>query len=410
MRSPASNPFLPGSDAIPPVWAGRALELADFTDVLVPRRLAGIYERGRIVLGEPGIGKSVLVHRIAAEAAASGHWVLPGVRLAARDDPVARLIGAGRSLLEARAAPLGASLTRVLERVTAVTLPGGAGVRLADAASTPVTHELLTELLTELGRAARDDGKVVVVRVDEVQHLEGAGLSQLLTSLGDALNVDFIGRPGTTSAGVADAHVVKLPIVVYLSGLPEFSARASRAKATFARRFKLLELGVLDDADLQLALRPFVTDGWETFDSVAGTHRVRMEPAAAEVLVAAAQGSPFLFQLVGEAAWNAGTGAVVTAEEASRGVAASAREIDGHFALRLADLSERQRAYLLAAAAFDDGDRTAANVAAALGSTSAAVASTAQALDVRHRLVRRVGGKVVIRSPGLLAYLRRQRS
>jgi MoxR-like ATPase len=47
---------------------------------VAPRRLAGIYERGRIVLGEPGIGKSVLVDRLAAEAQAGGHWVLPGVR------------------------------------------------------------------------------------------------------------------------------------------------------------------------------------------------------------------------------------------------------------------------------------------------------------------------------------------
>lgn len=408
MRSPQANPFLPGSDAVPPVWAGRALELADSTEVVLARRLAGIYERGRIVLGEPGIGKSVLVNRIAADAAADGHWVLPGVRLAAKDDGVARVLTAARSVLEARQGPPGAGVGHLLDRVTEVRLPGGSGMRLAERPPAQGTHDQLTELLTELGKAARVEDKVVLVRIDEVQHLEGAGLSRLLTGLGDALNVDVAAHPGTASGGAPDVHDVKLPIVVYLSGLPEFYARAAKAKATFARRFKPLELGVLDDADLHLALRPFVTDGWEVFDPARGAVRVRMEPAAAAALVAAAHGAPFLFQLVGEAAWNAGGGPTITVEEAHRGVAASAREIDAHFSMRLAELTERQRAYLDAAASLDDEDRTAGTVAHLLGATSAEIASTAQALDVRHRLLRRTGGRVLFRSPGLLAHLRRQ--
>ncbi len=403
MRSPRTNPFLPGSDAIPPVWAGRVLEIADFHDVVAPRRLAGIYERGRIVLGEPGIGKSVLVNRLAGEALADGHWVLPGVRLAVGDDAVRRLLTAVRSLLESAggAAATSGTLTRLLARVTEVTVPVvGGGVRLADPRPPPGGHEVLTELLVELGAAAQDAGVLVVVRVDEVQNLSGRGLSRLLATLGDALNAD---RAVTDPAGTV--HHLKLPVAVYLSGLPEFYSRAAAAGATFARRFKPVELGPLDDAALQLALRPFVTEGWEVL-SEDGPTRVRMEPEAESMLVEAAHGSPFLFQLVGEAAWNAGPELTITAAHARRGIAATRRETAAHFDLRLAALTDRQRHYLVAAASLPEEERTAGRVARAMGSTTEQLASTAQSLDERHRLIRRAGGRVTFRSPGLLTYLR----
>jgi hypothetical protein len=399
MRSPQVNPFLPGSDAIPPVWAGRSYEIADFIDIVSARRLAGIYERGRIVIGEPGIGKSVLVNRLAVDAREAGHWVLPGVRLAAGDNPVTRLLAATRTLLESRrvGAALGAALTRVFERVTEVTVPVvGGGVRLADPRPEAVGHELLTEVLIELAAAAGGDNRLLFVRVDEVQHLEGSGLSQLLTSLGDTLNAEAPSPPGIET---------KLPFAVYLSGLPEFYARASAAGATFARRFKPLELGPLEDADLQLALTAFTTDGWEILGD-EGPTTVRMAPAAAEVVIEAAHGSPFLFQLVGEAAWNAGSGEVITVEEAVRGVAATRRETAAHFDLRLSGLTDLQQDYLRAAALLAPEKRTAGEVAARLGSTSPRLASTARTLDERHRLIRRRGGKIRFRSPGLLEYLR----
>jgi hypothetical protein len=81
MRTATNNPFEPGSDRIPQVWAGRHEQLADWRDRLRPRRAAGQYERGRTLLGEPGIGKSVLVRRIASDAARAGDWVTPQVRV-----------------------------------------------------------------------------------------------------------------------------------------------------------------------------------------------------------------------------------------------------------------------------------------------------------------------------------------
>ena len=94
MRTPLDSPFSPGSDTVPQVWAGRTAQLSDWHDILRPRRLAGIPERGRTILGEAGTGKSSLVRRIADEAAAAGDWVTPQLRIPSGADPIKRVAAA----------------------------------------------------------------------------------------------------------------------------------------------------------------------------------------------------------------------------------------------------------------------------------------------------------------------------
>jgi len=388
---------------VPEVWAGRQAELADFTALLAPRRLAGIYERGRLVTGEPGIGKSVLVGRVARTAAADGHWVAPNIRVAAGEDPLARLAEGVRGLVSTLdlAARVEQAVAGLLGRVEELTLPVvGGGVRLRPAARTGAPHREIFRLLTELGRLAWRERRLLVIRVDEVQHLRGPALSQLLTILGDVLNEEVVERD---AAGLERAW--KLPVAVYLSGLPEFAVRASEARTTFARRFKPLELEPLEEVDLRQALAPFATDGWPvlTDDGPAAVH---LEPTALDLLVERSLGSPYLFQLVGDASWNAGTGRVVTRAEVERGHLATRREIRAYASLRLADLTERQIAYLRAAASLPAEERRAGAVAAAMGETSETLAPTARALDERHGVIRRSSGRVSFRSAALEALLR----
>ncbi len=402
-RTPLNSPFAPGSDHVPEVWAGRQAELADFAELLAPRRLAGTYERGRLVTGEPGIGKSVLVGRVARTAAAAGHWITPNVRLAAGEDPLARLAEGLRGVVAGHdlGARVEAAVGGLLGRVEELTLPMvGGGVRFRPAARGGAPHRELFRLLVELGRLARVEHRLLLVRVDEVQHLRGDGLSQLLTVLGDVLNEEVVERD---AAGLERSW--KLPVAVYLSGLPEFALRATEARTTFARRFKPLELEPLEDVDVREALAPFATDGWPVL-TTGGPAAVHLEPAALDLLVERTLGSPYLFQLVGDAAWNAGSGRLVTQSEVERGHLATRREIRAYASLRLADLTERQIAYLRAAASLPAEERKAGAVAAAMGEASEALAPTARALDERHGVIRRTGGRVVIRSAALEALLR----
>lgn len=151
---------------------------------------------------------------------------------------------------------------------------------------------------------------------------------------------------------------------------------------------------------------PFTAEGWPIL-TADGPARVHMEPAATDVVVERCLGDPFLFQLAGEAAWNAGPGNVITGDEAVRGWRLVRREVVRYVEGRLSGLGDLQLRYLHAAAQLDDEEPSAAAVAAALGQGgSPRLASTAQRLDSDHRLIRREAGRVRFRSPAVRAFLR----
>lgn len=163
MRTLFDSPFSPGSDTVPKVWAGRTSQLNDWRDVLHPRRLAGIHERGRTILGEAGSGKSSLVRRIAREATEAGDWATPQLRIPSGTDPIKRVASAlldlssTAGLSSAREKRIGDLLRRV-ETVAA------SGISLSMRAQDgPEPYTALTELLIEIGRAAMRRQNVMVM-------------------------------------------------------------------------------------------------------------------------------------------------------------------------------------------------------------------------------------------------------
>ena len=387
MRSPLDCPFSPGSDTVPTVWAGRTAQLSDWRDVLRPRRVAGIHERGRTILGEAGSGKSSLVRRIAREAAATGDWVTPQLRIPSGTDPIKRVASALLSLSETAglATAREARIGDLLRRVETVAV-SGASLSIREG-SGPEPYTALTDLLVELGRAAmRYRDVMVVIHIDEVQNIDDDTRSQLLIALGDALTHDeTITMPGNLQADRA------LPIAVYLTGLPEFADMAgSRTGATFARRFRTMALDAIDDDALATALQPFVIEGWPVATGDGGTESVFMEPAAQRAIIDLACGEPFLFQLAGERAWYAGTDNLVTAEHVRIGWRDAAPEAEAHVQRVLDRLPARERAFLEVMAELEPRKRTLTTISRSMGYKTAADAGpTSQRLDLARGIIRR---------------------
>lgn len=379
MRDALDNPFSPGSDTIPAVWAGRTEQLSDWRDVVRPRRLAGLPERGRTILGEPGLGKSTLVRRIAQEAARAGDWVTPQLRVPAGTDPLKLVAQAALSMADA--AGLAASREKrigdVIARVQAVALSGlSLTLRGADG---PEPYAALTDLLIEVGRAAIMRGQVMaLIHIDEIQNItDEKALSQLLIALGDALTHEVeVEVPG-------GARVRRsLPIAVYLTGLPDFEDMAGARKgATFARRFKTTTLSAIDDEELTEALQEFVLEGWEVPDGKGDVAHILMEPEAAALIVQVCRGEPFLFQLAGEQAWYAGTSSTITAEEVRRGWRGAQREATAHVQRILERLPTKEREFVTVMAALPAAGRTLTRIAEAMG-----LAKTTDAGTTSHRL------------------------
>lgn len=401
MRSPVDNPFVPGSDAVPSVWAGRALHLGDYADVVRARRSAGVYERGRAILGEPGIGKSVLVGRIAIAASQFGDLVLPTVRVPRGRDPIGLLAAAVEDAVThqsfgERIATLATGLLDRIEEIRAgitVTLgKGGVGA----------PHARLTAALVTLGQILiEDDGdKVLLIHIDEVQNIADPDqLSALLITLGDTLAatttvVDAAGNP----------HDRYLPIIVYLTGLWDFNDEAVRAAgATFARRFKPIRLPWLDDADIQTALAPFTTDGWPAVDD-DGPVTVTMTAQAAQRIVQAVLGDPFLLQLVGGAAWDAAPGQpVITPDHVERGTRAVADEMTDHARRALDRLPQRERELLEALVSLPPDKRTLTGAGRTLNRTAAELGSYSARLEMRSIINR--GRPITVTARPVEAYM-----
>ena len=383
MRTPLDSPFSPGSDTVPKVWAGRTSQLNDWRDVLRPRRLAGIHERGRTILGEAGSGKSSLVRRIAREATEAGDWATPQLRIPSGTDPIKRVASAlldlssTAGLSSAREKRIGDLLRRV-ETVAASGI--SLSVRAQDG---PEPYTALTELLIEIGRAAmRRQNVMVMLHIDEVQNIaDEHARSQLLIALGDALAYEeTVALPGGPQV-----------IAVYLTGLPEFEDMAgAQAGAAFARRFQTVTLDAIDDADLTAALQTFVTEGWPVATEAGGAERVFLAADAQRAIVERARGEPFLFQLAGERAWYAGTDNLITAEHVKAGWRNAAPEAEAHVQRILDRLPARERQFIEAMAELAPEERSLTNIARKAGYEKATDAGpTAQRLDRTRRIIHR---------------------
>ena len=373
---------------MPKVWAGRTSQLNDWRDVLRPRRLAGIHERGRTILGEAGSGKSSLVRRIAREATEAGDWATPQLRIPSGTDPIKRVASAlldlssTAGLSSAREKRIGDLLRRV-ETVAASGI--SLSVRAQDG---PEPYTALTELLIEIGRAAmRRQNVMVMLHIDEVQNIaDEHARSQLLIALGDALAYEeTVALPGGPQVDLA------LPIAVYLTGLPEFEDMAgAQAGAAFARRFQTVTLDAIDDADLTAALQTFVTEGWPVATEAGGAERVFLAADAQRAIVERARGEPFLFQLAGERAWYAGTDNLITAEHVKAGWRNAAPEAEAHVQRILDRLPARERQFIEAMAELAPEERSLTNIARKAGYEKATDAGpTAQRLDRARRIIHR---------------------
>ncbi len=402
MRDGLTNPFKPGSDSIPDVWAGRTTQLADWRGIVRPRRIAGIYERGRTILGEPGLGKSTLVRRIAQEAEQAGDWVTPQLRIPLGTDPLKPVAQAVLALADhaGLATSRESKIAEMFRQVQAIAVRGFS-LTLHEKA-TPEPYVSLRDLLIEVGRAAIGQKKLALIHIDEVQNITDEKiLSQLLIALGDALtHEETVDLPGGLRAR---RH---LPLAVYLTGLPEFEDRAGARKgATFARRFMPVTLGPLDDADLASALQPFVMEGWEVADGEGGTSLIRMEQDAAAAIIDLCCGEPFLFQLAGEQAWYAGSNELITKEHVLRGWRTAASEAEAHVERVLNRLPGREHEFLQTMAGLSAKDRTLTRIAADMGYQKPTEAGPiAQRLDTVRGIISR-GKPYTFRHRAVEAYL-----
>ena len=174
--NPDTNPYAPGAGTLPPELAGRDELLARAATAL-NRFRDGLATRSLLLVGLRGVGKTVLLNRIAKDAESRG-FITVVVEAPEKRSLPALLIPPLRSALlrldrvaaaGAMATNLAAKAMRILGAFTKATkvkyqdieLSIDLGTEVGSADSGDFEHDLI-ELLLAIGNAAREDRKSVV--------------------------------------------------------------------------------------------------------------------------------------------------------------------------------------------------------------------------------------------------------
>lgn len=353
---PIRNPYSPSAGAQPTELVGRHEQINAF-EILLGRIARGRPQQSMIITGLRGVGKTVLLGRF-REIAFRENWIAVELEASKHDESTFRSrIGASLRTVLYQLSPRDKwsdRLKAVASLLTSFSLsvdPDGnvrAGVDVKPESIWEGGSDLsidLTEILLNVGRAAQEHKRAVVLLIDELQFLQGHQLEALISAL---------------------HRVVQhgLPLTMCGAGLPQIAELAGDAKSYAERLFSFVSLGNLSPEEAKNAIRiPAAEEG------------VHFEEDALELIADITEGYPFFVQELGSAVWTVAEGDTVTAKDVEAARELYQAKLDGSFfRVRLDRTTDLQRAYLRAMAELGSAPAQSSEIAAKMGRTSQNVA------------------------------------
>jgi hypothetical protein len=351
---PIKNPYTPNAGSRPPELAGRDGELEQFR-VLVGRLKRGATEQSMVVRGLRGVGKTVLLNSFEDQAEAAGfmsyyHELTPDSSLIAevtRDAQAALR----RLRLTARATN---AMREALGHLATIRLVGPEGIELAvdlRKADEGTIAGDLSELLLQLGAAAKAKRTGVVFLLDEVQFVKEVEYRAVVSAL----------------------HRVtqkSLPITLAAAGLPQIPRLSGDARSYAERLFTFPMITSLAEHDARAALvEPARQQG------------VEYAPGAARLALDWTAGYPFYIQQLGKHTWNRAARSPITAVDVREAMPAAQAALDSSiYEVRIRRATDQERRYMRAMAELGHGPYKSGAVAAKLGRKTTAVSMIRQRL------------------------------
>lgn len=363
------NPYQPAPGAPPPVLVGRDAELRAIADGLA-RSAEGRPAQPLVFVGLRGIGKTALLHRLAADAGRSA--VVVAVE-AAKDTTLAASLRVAVQAAARSAAGTSRKISRALQTaldklpMPAYLLPHHAGaISLVPPSAATEVEAPLTEALAELAEAAHKQGHFLALLVDEVQDADLATLRPLITAIHQS---------------AAGPH----PILFAAAGLPGTTARLHEAR-TYTERWQFFRLTLLTPAQAADAIR-----------IPAQELGVSIERDALDLLAAESGGYPFFVQEYAKAAWDHHKGKHITIADATAVIGGVRAMLENSFYReRFERLTPRETRFAIALADLGSGAQQLRAIAHRLGTDSAALGST------RTQMIKKE--IVVVPGPGLVEF------
>ncbi len=353
------NPYNPGAGVPPRELAGRD-DLIEQARVAIVRAKNGRQAKSLIMLGLRGVGKTVLLNAFEAIAEENGCQTAlleidPDKTLAQQLAPQLQHV---LHRLD-RVKKTSSDLQRAFNSLRAFASMFKASVGDVDfsLAGSPATGDLaidLTDLFVAIGDAAKKRGAAIVLLVDEIQYLQKGELSALIMAL----------------------HKIsqrQLPLLLFGAGLPQLAKLAGDAKSYAERLFDYPPIGQLDPKSARHALA-----------APALREDVEYEPAALDYVIDQTGRYPFFLQVWGSHCWDeAGSSPITLADAQAATKAAIAALDEGIFKVRLARLTDRQKAYARAMAEFGPDPVNSSDIANSMD------LSLSQAAPIRDELIKK---------------------
>lgn len=325
------NPFTPSFGEIPTCMAGREQVLANLTRALESERRRP--ELTTIFSGARGTGKTTMLSLVSEKAIEQG-WIAASVT-------------AMPGMLE--------DIEIQTRKHAAHLLEPQNGARIS---SVGIPQVLEVEISRQAGTASNWRSRMDDI-LDALEQT-GAGLLISVDELDSRLD-EMVQLAAVYQHFVREGRKVAL----LMAGLPnEISSILNDRTVSFLRRAQIIQLGRIDDFEIEAALAKTIRKGGRT-----------SQTRDLQEAVAAINGFPFMMQLVGFRAWDENPQAEqVTANDFRQGIELARKEMSARILdATYRDLSPADLEFVEAMLA-DEGDSKIADIVARLGWSSSQVA------------------------------------
>jgi len=342
------NPFAPSAGRPPPVLAGRT-SLLEKATVSLKRTRIGRHANSILFIGLRGVGKTVLLKRIAKDAQADGiaclkleaqeKLSLPAMLAPGLENALSGLDSSSKAKGRVREAWTAlANFVRGMEIIYGDLKVQFRTARKAGVADTESLEIALPDLLVAAGEAAAEKETAIAIFIDELQYVEESQLAALITAL-HACQQD------------------QLPVIAIGAGLPQLAGQVGKAKTYAERLFDFSEIGKLDDEEARYAVqRPAKHEG------------VSFQSAALDEILSQTQGYPYFLQEWGSQSWLAAKEKTITLADVREATGFAQAELDtGFFRVRYDRCTPMERKYLRAMAELGPGPHKSGDIAALMG-------------------------------------------
>ena len=381
------NPFTPGAGYLPPELAGRNQVIEDGQIVAMRTKLQRA-ERGLMLIGQRGVGKTVLLKCLSEHARENG--IIPVISEIRSDksdleDLTQKLKEAlcvldfrckVKSYIQEAFAVLGAFVRKFDLNIGDV----GVSVELHRGLGESGNMELdLSQVLLSCARVAKASSTAIGLYIDELQNLDEEAMCGLIVALHRSAQE-------------------LLPLYLIGSGLPTIRTLIGKSKTYAERMFVYEEIGALDeDSSWAAIVKPFEDNG------------VSVENAAFVEMYKASAGYPFFLQECGYQVWQHAERSPISVDDVLAILPQVIANLDrSFFEVRFDRVSAVEKKFLMAMAYGEpEKPQSIVDIAARMGRTSNSLSMLRRSLIKKGMIYSPSLGMVAYTVPMFGTYMRR---